>query len=151
MYKTTSFGHRRCWDSNLTAMSYQVSSPEHTVLHSTPYSSTPYLQVIPASGSHHGKFLSQWPTAAENPDVCHVCGDRASGRHYGVVSCEGCKSFFKRSTRADVRYSCRYNQACQVNVQTRSRCQYCRLQKCVLVGMKKEGRYRFVWVFKEIP
>lgn len=28
---------------------------------------------------------------------CAVCHDYASGYHYGVWSCEGCKAFFKRS------------------------------------------------------
>lgn len=32
---------------------------------------------------------------------CAVCHDYASGYHYGVWSCEGCKAFFKRSIQSE--------------------------------------------------
>lgn len=34
---------------------------------------------------------------AKETRFCAVCSDYASGYHYGVWSCEGCKAFFKRS------------------------------------------------------
>lgn len=70
---------------------------------------------------------------------CLVCGDRASGRHYGVVSCEGCKGFFKRSVRKCVKYNCLSTNNCIVNKTMRNRCQSCRWQKCLTTGMKVEA------------
>ncbi|KTF89803.1 hypothetical protein cypCar_00007524 [Cyprinus carpio] len=39
-------------------------------------------------------------------EVCSVCGDKASGFHYNVLSCEGCKGFFRRSVIKGARYTC---------------------------------------------
>ncbi|XP_024133950.1 nuclear receptor subfamily 2 group F member 6b [Oryzias melastigma] len=73
---------------------------------------------------------------------CVVCGDKSSGKHYGVFTCEGCKSFFKRSIRRNLSYSCRSNRDCQIDQHHRNQCQYCRLKKCFRVGMRKEAVQR---------
>ncbi|KAJ3598693.1 hypothetical protein NHX12_002198 [Muraenolepis orangiensis] len=70
--------------------------------------------------------------------LCAICGDRSSGKHYGVYSCEGCKGFFKRTVRKDLSYTCRDNKECLVDKRQRNRCQYCRYQKCLAMGMKRE-------------
>ncbi|XP_065185648.1 retinoic acid receptor RXR-beta-A-like isoform X2 [Sycon ciliatum] len=68
--------------------------------------------------------------------LCLVCGDDALGRHFGVLTCEACKSFFRRSVRQSAQYFCRYNRNCAVQKNNRNKCQYCRYQKCVAVGMQ---------------
>ncbi|CAL8089058.1 unnamed protein product [Calicophoron daubneyi] len=71
--------------------------------------------------------------------VCVICGDKASGRHYGVISCEGCKGFFKRSVRKQLTYVCRGSGQCPVDKRKRTRCQHCRLQQCIAKGMRREA------------
>ncbi|XP_063424721.1 retinoic acid receptor RXR-like isoform X1 [Mytilus trossulus] len=70
--------------------------------------------------------------------ICAICGDRASGKHYGVYSCEGCKGFFKRTVRKDLTYACRDDRNCIIDKRQRNRCQYCRYMKCLTMGMKRE-------------
>ncbi|XP_070541537.1 peroxisome proliferator-activated receptor gamma-like isoform X2 [Ptychodera flava] len=82
---------------------------------------------------------------------CRVCGDKASGFHYGVHACEGCKGFFRRTHRMKLVYKpCPYvkTEPCKINVATRNKCQYCRFQKCISVGMS-HGASRFGRMPKE--
>ncbi|KAM6947263.1 putative nuclear hormone receptor HR38 isoform 1-T2 [Lycodopsis pacificus] len=69
---------------------------------------------------------------------CAVCGDNASCQHYGVRTCEGCKGFFKRTVQKNAKYVCLANKDCPVDKRRRNRCQFCRFQKCLVVGMVKE-------------
>jgi len=76
-----------------------------------------------------------------NIQACVICGDRGSGYHYSTLSCEGCKGFFKRTVQKNLTYSCKGNGLCIINKTTRNNCQYCRFQKCLQYGMKREGVY----------
>jgi len=70
---------------------------------------------------------------------CLVCGDVASGFHYGVSSCEACKAFFKRTIQGNIDYTCPASNDCEINKRRRKACQACRFQKCLKMGMLKEG------------
>uniref|UniRef100_A0A672ISW5 Nuclear receptor subfamily 4 group A member 2 n=1 Tax=Salarias fasciatus TaxID=181472 RepID=A0A672ISW5_SALFA len=70
--------------------------------------------------------------------LCAVCGDSAACQHYGVRTCEGCKGFFKRTVQKNAQYVCVSAQSCPVDKRRRNRCQFCRFQKCLSVGMVRE-------------
>ncbi|XP_067316618.1 nuclear receptor subfamily 1 group D member 1 [Pseudorasbora parva] len=72
--------------------------------------------------------------------LCKVCGDVASGFHYGVHACEGCKGFFRRSIQQNIQYKkCLKNETCTIMRINRNRCQQCRFKKCLSVGMSRDA------------
>ncbi|KAI1699594.1 zinc finger, c4 type (two domains) domain-containing protein [Ditylenchus destructor] len=65
---------------------------------------------------------------------CVVCGHPTKFCHYGVPSCNGCKSFFRRSLLESRTYACKLNGMCRI-IFGINRCRACRFDRCILVGM----------------
>uniref|UniRef100_A0A8C9UR98 Steroidogenic factor 1 n=1 Tax=Spermophilus dauricus TaxID=99837 RepID=A0A8C9UR98_SPEDA len=72
-------------------------------------------------------------------ELCPVCGDKVSGYHYGLLTCESCKGFFKRTVQNNKHYTCTESQSCKIDKTQRKRCPFCRFQKCLTVGMRLEA------------
>ncbi|VDP45595.1 unnamed protein product [Schistosoma margrebowiei] len=77
---------------------------------------------------------------------CPICGDKVSGYHYGLPTCESCKGFFKRTVQNKKEYHCNEQGNCVVDRLHRKRCAYCRFQKCLIVGMRVEGESSLCFV-----
>ncbi|EYC37391.1 hypothetical protein Y032_0796g2400 [Ancylostoma ceylanicum] len=76
--------------------------------------------------------------ALPGEELCLVCGDKASGYHYNALTCEGCKGFFRRSITRRAVYYCKFGQTCDIDMYMRRKCQHCRLEKCMRIGMRAE-------------
>ncbi|XP_011665772.2 retinoic acid receptor RXR-gamma [Strongylocentrotus purpuratus] len=135
-----------CYDSDQLSMS---TSPS-TIASSSISPSTPHdhAQYSPGSTSSSTSPLASNPDAGGIGDrdrerPCLVCGDRGTGCHYSVFSCEGCKGFFKRTVQKQLLYSCRGRSnmegCCEINKTSRNSCQFCRFQKCLTAGMKTDA------------
>ncbi|ODM91911.1 Nuclear receptor subfamily 2 group E member 1, partial [Orchesella cincta] len=101
-----------------------------------------FSKVVTGSADFEGGARTG-PNLGLSIESCLICGDKASGRNYGVISCEGCKGFFKRSIRKDSNYSCLRESDCEVTKYFRNRCQYCRLKKCLRMGMSRKCEFEW--------
>ncbi|XP_059359683.1 peroxisome proliferator-activated receptor delta b [Carassius carassius] len=95
-------------------------------------------QTPPLSLSDQLRLGREDPSSMGLNVECRICGDKASGFHYGVHACEGCKGFFRRTIRMKLEYE-RCERACKVQKKSRNKCQYCRFQKCLALGMSHDA------------
>ncbi|XP_039653903.1 peroxisome proliferator-activated receptor gamma [Perca fluviatilis] len=121
-------------DEQLTNMdftnmhSYRMEPDTHNLIKLEPESPPQY-----SDSPVFSKLQDDTSPAALNIE-CRVCGDKASGFHYGVHACEGCKGFFRRTIRLKLVYD-HCDLHCRIHKKSRNKCQYCRFQKCLNVGM----------------
>ncbi|KAH9360839.1 hypothetical protein HPB48_009367 [Haemaphysalis longicornis] len=109
-----------------------------------PFFYSPPGAVLSSSGPppqpQHGDGYPDAPDTKEGiEELCPVCGDKVSGYHYGLLTCESCKGFFKRTVQNKKVYTCVADRSCHIDKSQRKRCPFCRFQKCLDVGMKLEG------------
>lgn len=99
--------------------------------------------LLPTSGCHRMTVTSK-PSGSgkaiknQVPKICAVCADKSTGMHFGAMTCEGCKGFFRRSIQKKGNFVCLFEGNCTINKVTRKHCQACRYQACMAVGMKSE-------------
>ncbi|CAJ0583518.1 unnamed protein product, partial [Mesorhabditis spiculigera] len=96
------------------------------------------------------------PPRFERPqldEACPVCGDKVSGYHYGLLTCESCKGFFKRTVQNKKQYQCSAEQNCTVDKTCRKRCPCCRYKKCIEQAVREDrmrgGRNKFGSYYKK--
>ncbi|CAL2052372.1 unnamed protein product [Caenorhabditis brenneri] len=77
-----------------------------------------------------------WPSSM----ICKVCGGRAIGERYGVLSCAPCGKYFNRNKEKSIG-QCKRNGNCN---HTLWRCNPCRFKKCLEAGMSVQRlNYQF--------
>ncbi|XP_054169199.1 nuclear hormone receptor HR96-like [Oppia nitens] len=72
--------------------------------------------------------------------ICLVCGDKATGKNFGAITCQPCKAFFRRNALLN-NFECYFEDKCSMSLLTRKFCKKCRLSKCFAVGMNKDHIY----------
>ncbi|XP_046679641.1 COUP transcription factor 2 isoform X3 [Homalodisca vitripennis] len=131
------------WREPPPVLGHHVVTPAVPEESLVPGSGLRELQVSTTPGTNSTQSGGSSQGVDKNQNIeCVVCGDKSSGKHYGQFTCEGCKSFFKRSVRRNLTYSCRGSRNCPIDQHHRNQCQFCRLKKCLKMGMRREAVQR---------
>lgn len=108
---------------NCSNMAADTSVPTSSAFHASqfgqfdlPYTDMQTSTTVTVSSSpfvmdaHRSRSTTPEPSGGRAA-VCQVCGDDSPGirKHYGAISCEACKCFFRRSVQMSKRYTCNYN------------------------------------------
>nr|WEQ89986.1 androgen receptor alpha [Apteronotus albifrons] len=72
--------------------------------------------------------------------ICQICGEQASGCHYGALTCASCKVFFKRAAEGKQKFLCAGRNDCTIDKLRRRNCPSCRLTRCFESGMSLRAR-----------
>lgn len=137
--------HQAMFKSEVSRWQMQTAHPEpHFWSASTgapeePFTHAPNEGFPLQSLSQRNPSFSPFPGMASQRQ-CVICGDEASGCHYGVLTCGSCKVFFKRAVEGHHSYLCAGRNDCIVDKIRRKNCPACRLRKCYQAGMMLGGR-----------
>lgn len=98
-------------------------NPHHHHHHQHPHQSVANSS---SSSTNSGDF--QRGSTRGKIKICGVCGDRAKSFHFGAISCDSCKAFFRRSVQNEAykNFHCPYNNRCDITILSRKCCQHCR-------------------------
>ncbi|XP_043554345.1 progesterone receptor-like [Chiloscyllium plagiosum] len=119
------------WYQPITYLGYQGATKPMTGTYSQAYSQYSGL-IRPENGRGH---MSHFAPGLSLQKLCLICGDEASGCHYGVLTCGSCKVFFKRAVEGQHKYLCAGRNDCIIDKIRRKNCPACRLRKCYQAGM----------------
>ncbi|XP_062909876.1 progesterone receptor-like isoform X3 [Mobula hypostoma] len=119
------------WYQPITYLGYQGGTKTIADNYSQNYTQYPGL-IRPENGRGH---VSHFAPGLSLQKLCLICGDEASGCHYGVLTCGSCKVFFKRAVEGQHKYLCAGRNDCIIDKIRRKNCPACRLRKCYQAGM----------------
>lgn len=80
--------------------------------------------------------MSEIRRKVEPNDLCRICGAKATGCHYGIITCGGCNFFFRRAIVRKIQFICQRSEDCKID-DISPKCKFCRLKKCYAMGMSR--------------
>ena len=127
----------------LSGQLFPSCSPEP---HSNPLRDYDGPEITTSTSPSGLKLPGAQKAPAVTGSLCAVCGETAAKetafrKHYGVICCEACKCFFRRTVQMSRDYKCRYDGSCTIGrnpVNMKQVCQACRFSQCLRAGMKIE-------------